>query len=85
MEENPEEDPFRVPADAAEFKQFKRRLNASTMQDVVQKEPTYTREYNKYGVHRMDSRTANTVVDSFYFTTKEAAQAAINYANTFQK
>lgn len=82
--DTPKEDPFRDPADATEFAQFKRRMNPSTVYDVTQKEPTYIKEYNKYAVHRMDPRTATVVVDSFYFTTKTAAQAAIDYAVSLQ-
>lgn len=81
----PEGDPFAVPEDAAEFKQFKRRINSSAAHDITQVEPKYLTEYRKYAVHRMDPRTATVVIDSFYFSTKEAAQAAIDYAKKLKE
>ncbi len=81
----PENNPFAAPEDAAEFKQFKRRINSNTAYDVTQEEPKYLTEYRKYAVHKMDPKTATVVIDTFYFSTKEAAQAAIDYAKTLRE
>lgn len=72
--------PFAEKNDAREFQLFKRSINSATAHDITQKEPSYNKEYNKYAVHKMDPRTALTAIASFYFSTKEAAQAAIDYA-----
>ena len=83
--ETPEETPFKDPIDIAEFRSFKIRITRRNACDVTQTEPAYFKELKKYAVHRMDPRTATVIVESFYFTVKEAAQAAINYAQELQK
>lgn len=81
----PKPDPFHDPEDKKEFQRFKKSMNSSTVYDVTQEEPSYMEAYRKYVVHRMDPRTAMTVVDSYYFKAKEAAQEAINFAKSQQK
>lgn len=78
----PLEPPFHDERDRTEMDRLRRTVVGDICYDINTEGaevPKYSKQFDCYLVERMDPRTALTVIDTFQFFYKEAAQAAIDY------
>lgn len=69
-------------SDEVNLKQFKKNINRKSAWDIAD-EAKFNKEYDNWGVHRMDGN-GRVVIDTYHFSTEAVAQLAIAHAKSLR-